>query len=83
MYPSGYWTFRADCDLDGLNDSIFRVFEFGEYLKYNGARPKTHLDGATLWMFDGHTEYIKFKDFWKSDNQGWPTHPFWKFKIGK
>ncbi|HEY4477784.1 MAG TPA: type II secretion system protein, partial [Candidatus Paceibacterota bacterium] len=59
MMPGGYWSFRADCDKDGLPDSIFRVAEFGEYLKYNGARPRTHSDGATLWMFDGHSEYLK------------------------
>jgi len=78
-----YFRLTADYDHDGMDDSIFKVANNPEFLSYNGARPRTHSDGATLWMFDGHTEYIKFKDFWKSDKSGYPTHPFWNFRMGK
>jgi len=83
MAQMGYFRLSYDYDHDGLNDSFFEAITYGDAGKYNGARPRNHSDGATLWMFDGHTEYIKFKDFWKVDKSGWPTHQFWKFRQGK
>jgi len=78
-----YFRFVADYDHDDMDDSIFKVANNPIYLSYNGARPRMHSDGTTLWMFDGHTEYIKFRKFWEPDKNGIPMHPFWKFRIGK
>jgi prepilin-type N-terminal cleavage/methylation domain-containing protein/prepilin-type processing-associated H-X9-DG protein len=80
MLGNGFFRFTIDYDGDGMKDSFQTAPDFGKAGLYNGARPRTHSDGGNLWMFDGHREYIKFKTFWKSDNDGWPTHPFWKFR---
>src|SRR3989339_987825 len=82
MHPTGYFRLVYDADFDGINDSFFNTPAWPGSM-YNGARPRTHSDGATLWMFDGHSEYLKFKDFWAIDKAGWPTHPYWKFRLGK
>jgi len=84
MHESGYFWLTVDYDHDGLDDSFWNVAAFpNDSGMYNGARPKNHSDGATLWMFDGHTEYIKFKEFWAVDGSGRMLHQFWKFRQGK
>jgi len=82
MHPTGYFRLTVDADHDGLYDSFFKAANLPNAL-YNGARPKNHSEGATIWLFDGRAEYLKFKDFWAVDKSGWPTHPYWKFRIGK
>lgn len=74
MYP---YYFDTDRDGDGMVDTNSKLY------LYNGAQPRVHSDGANLWMFDGHREYIKFKVFWESDIVGKPVHQFWKFKPGR
>jgi prepilin-type N-terminal cleavage/methylation domain-containing protein/prepilin-type processing-associated H-X9-DG protein len=78
MTVSTGYKFNYDVDMDGVYDSAWEVGEGGYF---NGARPKTHSNGTNLLMFDGHREYVKFKDFWKSDSTRTPTHQFWKFKL--
>ena len=80
---SAFFTIVKDIDHDDILESFRNATLITDEAYCNGARPRMHSDGATLWMFDGHSEYLKFKDFWAIDNRGYPTHPFWKYRQGK
>ena len=82
MCAGGSFRLTYDYDHDGMDDSWAAALTWGPTAMYNMAKPRMHSDGATLWMLDGHTEYLKFKEFWVSNN-GYPTQQFWKFRQGK
>ncbi len=64
------WQF--DVDGDGMNDS----YQTGER-QYNWAQPKIHRNGCNVALFDGHVEYINYKDFWAIGDNGYPVHTYW------
>jgi len=51
-----------DTDRDGLGDTNPAIL-YSEGKNFNWAEPKLHSGGCNMALFDGHTEYLKFKDF--------------------
>ncbi|OHB45407.1 MAG: hypothetical protein A2Y13_05550 [Planctomycetes bacterium GWC2_45_44] len=52
----------TDTDKDGLGDTN-RAILYSEGKNFNWALPKLHGGGCNMALFDGHTEYLKFRDF--------------------
>ncbi len=65
------WPWNTDHDGDGINDTNATT------PPYNFAQPKIHRGGCNVSLFDGHTEWISYKAFWKVGTDGYPAHPYW------
>jgi prepilin-type N-terminal cleavage/methylation domain-containing protein/prepilin-type processing-associated H-X9-DG protein len=70
------WSWDTDYDSDGMNDS------FGGAITpnlgpYNMAQPKIHRGGCNVALFDGHSQWIRYGEFWEFGSNGYPVHQFW------
>ena len=70
------WSWNTDYDGDGMNDSQGGVITAG-LGPYNFAQPKIHRGGCNVSLFDGHVEWIAYRDFWEMGDDGYPVHPYW------
>ncbi|MHC4951752.1 MAG: type II secretion system protein [Planctomycetota bacterium] len=74
--PLVRWPWDTDYDGDGMNDSRGGVIAAG-LGPYNFARPKIHRGGCNVGLFDGHVEWISYKEFWEADSASLPVHQYW------
>jgi len=71
LFDPIHWKWVIDFDGDGMNDSNSSV------KPYNSAQPKIHRGDCNVTLFDGHTEWISYKEFWEFAPDGYPAHPYW------
>ena len=76
VFESVRWKWDADYDGDGMNDSNSGVLTVN-LSPYNFAQPKIHRNGCNAALFDGHVQWIGYKEFWEFGDDGYPVHPFW------
>ena len=69
--PLERWPWNEDYDGDGMNDKNANA------PPYNFAQPKIHRGGCNVGLFDGHVEWIRYKDFWEVDANSNPVHRYW------
>ena len=70
------WPWDMDYDGDGMNDSRGGVIA-ANLGPYNMAQPKIHRGGCNVGLFDGHVEWISYKEFWEIGLDGLPVHQYW------
>jgi prepilin-type processing-associated H-X9-DG protein len=76
VFESVRWKWDTDYDGDGMNDSNSGVLA-ANLSPYNFAQPKIHRNGCNVALFDGHVQWISYKEFWEFGENGYPVHPFW------
>ena len=62
----------VDANHDGIGDPLG-----GSFPPFNHGRPTVHNNGANVALMDGHVERVPYRDLWRVDSAGKPTHPFW------
>lgn len=70
------WRWDIDYDGDGMNDSNSSILTVN-LSPYNWAQPKIHRNGCNVALFDGHSQWISYKEFWELGDDGYPIHQFW------
>jgi len=71
-----HWPWDTDYDGNAMNDSRSGVIAAG-LGPYNSAMPKIHRGGCNVALFDGHVEWISYKEFWEADSDSYPVHRYW------
>ena len=76
VQDSFQWKWNTDYDGDGMIDSNSGVLTVN-LSPYNWAKPKIHRNGCNVALFDGHVQWISYKEFWEFGDDGYPVHQFW------
>ena len=76
VQDSFQWKWNTDYDGDGMIDSNSGVLTVN-LSPYNWAKPKIHRNGCNVALFDGHVQWISYKEFWEFGDDGYPVHRFW------
>jgi prepilin-type processing-associated H-X9-DG protein len=66
------YRFTRDANGDGIADSASN-----SELPFNAARPTIHNNGANVALLDGRVERVPFKELWRINSAGQPTHSYW------